>query len=267
MGLLNCGDTRNYLKDYGYGTIALPRASIKPLLMLTRNNGRLTPLGPVTSTFSPGAVPLPTASRGEAAPVSGSRSGGVDAKIGINILGTVIGALAGSALGIKAAYKDARKVEFEFGQVMEDQVTIADLDQFLATATVAGNVGPFLKELLDDDEVYIVVATLDAKEISVAATRDNNASLELEVPVIQQLAGGNIAVSGTGATSSTIVFKSKDTSLAFGVKVVRLDFEDGRYTTMKIVKAKEAHVAAAVHNADDDSGDPAVIVPDVPVEL
>lgn len=267
MGLLNCGDTRNYLKDYGYGTIALPRASIKPLLMLTRNDGRLTPIGPLTSTFLPGVVPVPTATRGISAPVSGSRSGGIDAKIGINILGNVIGALAGSVLGIKAAYKDARKVEFEFGDVMEDQVAITDLDQFLGTASVAGNAGPFLKQLLNADEVYIIVATLDAKEVSVAATRDNSAGLELDVPVVQQLAGGNIAVSGTGAKSSTIVYKSKDTSLAFGVKVVRLDFDQGRYTTMKIVKAKEAHVAAAVHNADADDGDPAVIVPDVPVDL
>ncbi len=267
MGLLNCGDTRNYLKDYGYGTIALPKASIKPLVMLTRSGDRLTPLGPLASTFDAGAAPLPTATRDRSAPVSGSRSRNLDAAIGINILGQVIGALAGSALGIKAKYKDARKVEFEFGEVMEDQVTIADLDQFLATAAVKGGVGPTLRRMIEEDEVYVIVATLDAQKISVDATRENNAGLELEVPVIQQLAGGNINVSGGGASTSTITYSSKEKPLAFGVKVVRLDFEDGRYTSMKIVKAKNSHVAAAMHNAEDDDAEAAIIVPDVPVEF
>ncbi|MFL6845306.1 MAG: hypothetical protein ACJ8ER_10550 [Allosphingosinicella sp.] len=265
MGLLSCNGTRNYLKGLGYGTIALPRAGIKPMLMLAKSGDRLTRLGPLTGTFLPGDAPLPVVSRERSAPVSGTKSEKIDASIGLDILGTVIGALAGSTLGIKAAYKNARKVAFEFGDVMEDRVDINALDQYLSAGSVAGNVGNFLKEVLKRDEVYVITSTLDAGEISVDASGEHEASLGLEIPVIQQIVGGKIAVSAGGASSTKITYRANDLPLAFGLQVVQLIVDDatGHYTTLKMVKPTPlagGAVAAAKPR-------PAVLAPDVPVEL
>lgn len=251
MGIFSCGNAYSYMSTYGYGTVALPRVGIGPLQMLAKSGGRLTPIGPLTGTFRAGAAPVPVAARNKSSNISGSRSSGADVSIGIDILGTVIGALSGSSLGIKAAYKNAKTVAFEFGDVWENLVDINALDQFLSTATVAGNAGNFLKELLEDDEVYCIYSTIDALQVSVEATGQNNASLGLDVPTIQQLVGGKVAVASNGASTSKITYTSTELPLAFGIKVVRLIVDSGRYTTMKFIKAKDSNLAAALI---DDGG-------------
>ncbi|HEX9948201.1 MAG TPA: hypothetical protein VGA98_11730 [Allosphingosinicella sp.] len=250
MAIFNCGDTRNYMAPFGYGTIRLPKASIRPLLMLAESGGRLTPLGPLASTFQAGAAPVPLTARERVANLSGSASTDLDASIGVDILGNVIGALSGSTLGIKAAYRRARKVTFEFGDVWENLVDITALDQFLSSASVAGNAGNYLKEMLEDDEVYCIYSTVDALQISVDSTAEGGASLGLEIPTIQQLVGGKVSVAGSGASSSKITYTSTELPLAFGLKAVRLYVDDGRYTTLKIAKAKNSNLAAALANPE-----------------
>ncbi|HYJ84271.1 MAG TPA: hypothetical protein VEW26_15675 [Allosphingosinicella sp.] len=257
MGLFSCGNTRNYLKKYGYGTIALPREGIKPLLMFVKKGDRLTPLGPLTSTFLPGTSPVPTANRHQSAAVSGEQSKSIDAAIGLSILGNVIGALAGSALGLDVAYKKASKVQFEFGEVMEETIDITALDQFLSNGSVTGSIGNFVKQALEKDEVYVAVATLDARQISVQATDSSQVGVKVDVPVIQQIVGGKIAVSSGGAGSSKITYASNTTPLSFGLKVVRLIVDKGKYTTMKTVKpdvGAEAVAAAGGGEAPDVLG-------------
>jgi len=258
VGLFGCGNTKNYLKDFGYGTIALPREGVKPLLMLIKRDGRLTPLGPVASTFLPGASPLPTAVRRAAAAISGSKSKNVDAKIGISLLGTVIGALAGSSLGLDVAYKNAKKVQFEFGEVTEESIDLSALDQYLSSGSVGPGAGNFVKEALERDEVYVIVATLDARQISVAATGEGSVGVTVDVPVIQQIVGAKVAVSSGGASSSKLTYTSTTTPLSFGLKVVRLVFKDGNYTTFK----PESGVAA-----EAAEGSSAGFGPNIPTEI
>jgi hypothetical protein len=258
MGLFSCGNTKNYLKDFGYGTIALPREGIKPLLMLAKRGDRLSPLGPVASTFLPGASPLPTAARSAAAAISGSKSKSVDAKIGISLLGKVIGALAGSSLGLDVAYKNAKKVQFEFGDVTQEAIDITALDQYLSNGSVAPGTGNFIKQALEDDDVYVIVATLDARQISVAASGENSASVSVDVPVIQQIVGAKVAVSSGGSSSSKVTYTSTTTPLSFGLKVVRLVFKNGKYTTLK----PEGGVGSEAVEASS-----AGFGPDVPTEI
>jgi hypothetical protein len=260
--LFSCGNTRNYLKDFGYGTIALPREGIKPLLMLIKRGDRLSPLGPIASTFVPGAAPLPTAVRRVAASVSGSKSKNVEAKAGISLLGSVIGALAGSSLGLDVAYKKARKVQFEFSDVTEEAIDIAALDQYLSNGSVAGTIGNYVKQALESDEVYVIVSILDARQISVAASGENNVGVSIDVPVIQQIVGAKVAVSSGGASSSKVTYTSTTTPLSFGLKVVRLVFDQGSFTTLKTVGPDFGAEAAAT-----GAGAPAVIGPDVPTHV
>lgn len=258
MGLFSCGNTKNYLKDFGYGTIALPRDGIKPMLMLIKRGDRLTPLGPMASTFLPGSSPLPTAVRRSATSISGSKSKTVDAKIGISLLGTVIGALAGSSLGLDVAYKKAKKVQFEFGEVTEEAIDINALDNYLSNGSVAPGTGNFVKEALERDEVYVIVATVDARQISVAATGESSVGVSVDVPVIQQIVGAKVAVSSGGASSSKLTYTSTTTPLSFGLKVVRLIFKGGKYTTLK----PEGAVGA-----EEVEGSSGGFGPTVPIEI
>ena len=238
MPLLSCKNARrDYLNLFGYGTFALPKAGIAPLTMLSKNGSRLTPIGPLTATFPPGPkVTVQTIKRNRAAAISGAQSRSVDASIGLDILGTAIGALSGSTLGLKLAYKKASSVEFEFGDVFDSSIATNELDAYLANTPVDTLAGPGLRDLLDDDEVYVMISVLDAAQVSVKATASSGADLQLDVPVVQQLVGGNVKVGGTGQSSSLLTYRSTDTPLAIGAQVVRIMFDGTVYKSFKQVK-------------------------------
>lgn len=241
MPLLSCSNAqRDYLRPFGYGTLALPKVSVQPLTMLSPNGGRLTPIGPLIGTFKPGAAPLPDISRGKTAGISGARSKSLDAGLALDILGTAISALSGSTLGFKAAYKDASEVEFEFGDVFENSVDVTALDSYLANAEVSSLIGPALKKLLDKDKVYVIVATIDARQISVKAKASSGTDLGLEVPVVQQLVGGKITIGAKAGSSSVLTYSSTELPLAVGAKVVRLAFDGLNYRTLDLVKPGDA---------------------------
>lgn len=259
MPLLSCSSARrDYLAAFGYGTFALPKAGVPPLTLLAKRGGRLSPIGPLAVTFPPGTAPLPLIDRHVAAPVSGARSRGVDASIGLDVLGAAIGALSGSTLGVKAAYNKASKVEFEFGDVFENAIDINLLDAYLAASPVNPGAGPALRQLLEADEVHILTATLDASRISVTASDSAGASLSLQVPVIQQLVGGTVAVGGTGASSAVITYSSTSAPLAIGGQVVRLVFKGGKYQTLKLVAAKDGAIGLA--SSKRTAGAPSMLI-------
>lgn len=238
MGLLSCSKAgSDYLKPFGFGTLALPRAGVRPLTMLTKRGDRLIPIGPLAATFKPGATPLPEIMRDRAASISGAKTRSLDAGLGLDVLGAAIGALSGSTLGFKAAYKAASTVEFEFGNVFQDSIAIVSLDSYLAATPPDALIGPAIRELLDRDKVFVIVATIDSGQISVRASDASGTELGLEVPVVQQLVGGKIAVSGAGTTSSLITYSSTDAPLAIGAQVVQLAFDGTHYRSLKPVEA------------------------------
>lgn len=259
MPLLSCSSARrDYLAAFGFGTFALPKAGVPPLTLLAKRGGRLSPIGPLSATFPPGAAPLPPIDRDVAAPVSGAKSRGIDASVGLDVLGAAIGALSGSTLGVKAAYNKASKVEFEFGDVFQNSVDINLLDAYLAASPVSPAMGPALQQLLDADEVHVLTATLDASRISVRASDSSGASLSLQVPVIQQLVGGTVAIGGTGTSSAVITYSSTSIPLAIGGQVVRLVFKGKKYQTLKLVKASGG--AMGVASAKSETGAPAMLI-------
>lgn len=237
MSILSCPPGQSgYLKRFGYGTLALPKASIQPLTMLAKTGGRLRPIGPLAGTLLPGAIAIPEMTRTKTADISGSKTGALDASLGLDILGGAIGALSGSTLGFKAAYKNASSVEFEFGDVFENRIEFTDLDSFLASAKPHTAIGPAIQQMLEDDDIYVITATIDARQITVTSKASDGTDLGLEVPVVQQLVGGKIAVGATSTTASVLTYTSTDTPLAIGAEVVQLFFRNKRYQTAKLTK-------------------------------
>src|SRR5690606_40090951 len=81
------------------------------------------------------AVPLPRVKENAAAAnVSGERTRDLSLGVGLTILGSVIGAMGGSRLGLDVGYRNAKTIAFEFTDVLEDRVDLADVDQYLTDA-------------------------------------------------------------------------------------------------------------------------------------
>jgi len=223
------------LHGFGYNVIRLPRADVRPLHLLAKEADGLDRIGELATVLRAGAdVPLPKiAENTRMAAISGGRTGDLSLGMGVSVLGSVIGAMGGSKLGLDAVYRDAESVTFEFPDVLEDRVEIARLDQYLADADVS----PFaahVAKLLDADQLFVTTAVLKATKITVEARRSKNARLDVSVPEIQKAVGGNVRVGVKGDVASKVTYEGK-TPLAFAFQAVRLFYEDGHYQRFELL--------------------------------
>lgn len=238
MGILpNCKDPAvSALKSRGYGVVALPRVNLRPTQLLVSDGKRLTRLGELHTVFPPvpGGQAVPPISSDLPAPnIDGTISNNVDAGIGLNILGGLISALGGSTLGINIAYKRARWVQFEYSDVIENSCDPALIDIFLAGTPInALSLGA--KKLINKDKGFVVTSTLKSRKIRVSAKDDQNNSIAIDLPVVQQAIGANLKI-GAVSGSTTLVEYEAAIPLVFAFQAIQLDFENGNYAAYKPV--------------------------------
>ncbi len=222
-----------YLKSFGYSVVRLPRTDIRPLQLFIRENSRLSRLGDVETILRPGAaVPLPRVKENAAAAnVSGERTRDLSLGVGLTILGSVIGAMGGSRLGLDVGYRSAKTIAFEFTDVLEDRVDLADVDQYLTDADIA----PFSShaaELLEADSIHVTTSTIKSRTFIVEAREESGTPVKLSVPDIQQIVGASVNVSIDQKSNAKMVYQGAQ-PLVFGFQAARLFYEQGRYTAFK----------------------------------
>jgi hypothetical protein len=240
----------NSLKSFGYNMVRLPKPDMAPLQLLTRTGDNLDRLGPLTSLFvTPAGVVVPPVTSGTpVAPISGSRTSDLKIGVGLSILGTIIGAMGGSTLGLNVAYNAATSASFEFSDVTEDRCDVIDLDKYLGGADISP-ASVFVSKLLDADQVYVLTSVIKSAKFTFDAKGNSGVTLKLDVPVIQGAVGGNVSVSNTTGSTSKIVYEGK-IPLAFGFQAIQLFFENGRYTAFKPAAGVAAAVAAGAAVVD-----------------
>jgi hypothetical protein len=228
-----------YLKSFGYSVIRLPRADIRPLQVLVRDDTRLTRLGDLATVLRPGTqIALPPLKENiAAANISGERTRDLSIGVGLSILGSIIGAMGGSHLGLEAGYKRAKTAAFEFADVLEDRVDLADIDQYLTDADISA-FSSHVAKLLEADAVYVTTSTIKTKKFIVQAKESDGTAIDVKVPEIQGMVGASVKVSTSGAASSKIVYEGQ-VPLVFGFQAARLYYENGRYTAFKPLEPGE----------------------------
>ena len=247
------------LRSRGYSIFRIPRASAQPLELLHRQGKDLTRLGQVPDLVSAGAVPLPAITRDDqpGIDIEGRETATVNAAIGLTLLGSFVGALGGGNIGLQAAFKDARTVTFTYAGVMEDRIDVLALEKFVTAGTVSLHVPPGTLEKLLDDEVYVVTSVLKSRKIAVTAQGASGQSVQIDVPVIQQVVGGTVTLDRTGERHATIAFEGP-VPVAFAFQAVQLVFADsGEFLTTMQLPAGDAAargMAAAVAPRGDRHG-------------
>jgi len=233
---MSCSDP--YLKELrnkGYNVVRLPKADIRPLQLLARRGDALDRIGELVTVLPPGGpVPLPPVKLdGKVASLSGQHSGDLSLGIGLSVLGTVIGAMGGSKLGLDLEYKNAKSVTFEFLDVLEDRIEIAALDQYLAVADVSP-FSSYVTKLLEADQIYVTTAVVKSNKIGVEAKGTGNTGVDVSVPEIKGVVGGNVKVGPGSERSSKVTFEGS-VPLVFGFQAVRLFYEKGRYQRFEVL--------------------------------
>lgn len=230
---MKCNDQSvSYLKSKGYNVVRLPKTDISPLQVLTKNNGTFELLGNIESLLLKGqnADLPPIKPTGDAGSFSGQKTSNMSAGVALNILGNIIGAMGGNA-GIQAAYTNANTISFTFEDVQSESVDIIKLDMYLNDADI-NPLSKQVKALLESDDIYIITSVLKSNKLIVEATKKDNSILKVEIPVIKQIIGGKINIGSDSDQSSKTAYNG-DKMLVFGIKAIRLIYEDGHYTAFE----------------------------------
>ena len=229
----------SYLKNYGYSVLRLPRTDFMPLQILAEQGRDLVPLGQLSTVIAPrGGEGTPAAKTDLPAPtINGRLTNDVSPGVGLGILGGIIGAMGGQHLELAATYENAAALAFEFSDVSGDEIEIAALDQYLASADVDPR-SKHVSTLLDANEVYVVTRTIKSTTFTVIAKKKDGVGLTLDAPVVQEVVGAKVEVSVAGTAKDRIVYKGK-LPLVFGFQAVQLFYDTGRYTAFEPTRPGE----------------------------
>jgi hypothetical protein len=241
MGLCTDKSTQ-FLRGLGYNVVRHPRANFRPLLLLGRQNKSTLDLGGLEQliTNPPGPVPPVTIDQ-PAAGINGQSSSEIKIGIGASILGSLIGAMGGT-LGINVSYTDARKISFQYSDVLLDSVVPLSVGNYLRDAEVdAGNL--ILEQyVLGEGELFLVTTVAKSKKFTVTYERSSSTAATVNVPALQQLAGANVQVSLAAGSQHVVSFQGP-TPLAFAFQCLRVGVDNGVLTLSQV---PAGGVAAAV---------------------
>ncbi len=234
MGL--CRDqSTTYLKGLGYNVVRHPREGILPLALIGRQGGTTAWLGDLAGMLTDRASVPPAIERDlTAASINGQRSSKLKLGVGLNVLGSLVGAMGGGNLGVETSYTNARKLSFVFEGVLSDRVQPLDVDRYLTGAAVNAD-GPLLSEyVLGNGDVFLITETVKSSTFTVKYETHDDVEAKVDVPALQELVGANIDVSASTESSGSVVYKGSK-PLVFGFRCLELGILDGdlRLTTVQ----------------------------------
>jgi hypothetical protein len=218
-----------FLKDLGYNVVRLPRAGIEPLQILGVQRGEALALGTLDRVLSKATAPLPQLKRDEAVTnINGQRSSNLSASLGLNVLGAIVGAMGGN-LGFKAQYKDAKTITFEYADVLGDSIVPLEVGAYLASAEVDYDNKVVEQYVLGNGRLYLITRTIKSKTFRVEAKASNGTAVTIDVPVLKDAIGGNVAVTVGGSSATAVAYEGPD-PLVFGFQCFDLGIRDGNLT-------------------------------------
>jgi hypothetical protein len=231
MGLCNDKSVK-YLRGLGYNVVRHPNASLRPLDLIGVQNGASNYLGPLNLliTNPPGPAPAIKADV-PAASINGQQSSKINIGVGVDILGSLIGAMGGGNLGAELSYTNARKIQFEYSGVVNDEAMPLEIGNYLRSGMVDAQNLILKQYVLGDGDLYVVTKTAKSKKFSVSFENSNGTAASVKVPVLQGVAGGSLSVSVDAQRSHVVNFEGQ-TPLVFGFQCFQVGVEDGELSLM-----------------------------------
>jgi hypothetical protein len=222
-----------FLNDLGFNVVRLLRTGIEPLQLIGRQNGATGVLGELSQLVESSTKPLPKVTANlTAANINGQQTDALDAALGVHLLGSFIGAMGGK-LGLKASYSQARSLTFTFNDVTLDRVLALDVGQYLQSAAVNADNVVLREYVLGNGDLFLITEVIRSTSFSVSAESKSGSQLEVEVPAIQDIVGGDVKVTGDGTKASVVTYSGK-LPLAFGFSCVQVGVAGGHLSVESI---------------------------------
>lgn len=214
---------KQFLEDKGYNVVALPKTSIKPLMLLEKNGKELSNLGnKVEKLFEEDEAPLPVVELNETVPdLEGQSELTFGGKAGFVFLSGLLSKWNLGNAYSKAEFSDTDKVVFSFKNVLEDRVSgMLDLDAFIAGSIPKVDKFRSMKKRLEGSKLFIITATLKCNEFSIKVVDKNNKNISGSLKV-DNAAATTAEIKHDEDTSLNIKYKG-DENMVIGVKAVQI---------------------------------------------
>lgn len=216
---------KEVLEDIGYNTIALPRTEVKPLTLLSRKGSVVQSLDmEVGALFEADAMPLmkPTS---EVADITQSDMFEFSADAGLNFLSAIFKyfKLDDSKLEAAVNANKSANVSCKFESVIEEKVSLGDLDNFLTGAIPLENKFRTYMEKLKNSELLVITSVLRSSKFSIAANSSGGGGLSLDAAVAK-MGEGNTKIDRKNSDEMVISHEGED-SLAFAFKAVKIIYD------------------------------------------
>lgn len=219
---MGVGMADNWLKDYGFNAVQLPRRDLGPSDVLFRADGQFNQkVGQLSMLFA--GDDQPAATPGEpVADIGRAIERKVDVSLGLKILGVLFGAGQSSTLGANTDIKHAKNLTITYKDVTQDSLAVLELQAWLERVSIRA--ARQAAEWLNNSKLAAVTAVLRTPKLSIVAERENGAAIGLNVPQIEGIVSGNATVSSESDSSSTVTFTGTE-PIAFGFQAYVMRFQ------------------------------------------
>jgi hypothetical protein len=255
-----CHDkTTVMLRTQNYNVVRHPRDGILPLQLIGQFQDAVHLLGGLDKLIvNPPAQSPKITSDVAAADLEGEQSDKQDIGIGLNFLGSVLSALSGGNLDIKAQYNRARKLQFTFNDVTTDSVEPLDVGNYLKKGQVDADNLVLQQFVLGKGNLFLITTCLKAKRITVKTENDKGGEVALDVPVIKGIVGGTVKVDAK-ADQSAVVTYTGTKSIVFGFQAFRVGVAGGVLSLVPAAPGSISFGASFDPTASNNPGDPVLI--------
>lgn len=211
---------QNQLAEYGYNLVALPKADIKPLLLLYKNNDAVSSVdSPLVQLFKIADSAPPTVLKDtDVTEIAGSANLTFDATAGVSLLDWLLQKLNMGKLEAKLKLNAKNKVLISYENITEDKVSLLELDNFITGSEPDTARFTTFREKLEENELYVVNAVLKSNAFSITVEDENGQSVDVEATVkgivnanvdIARNKNNALTLKHAGATPLVFAFKAQ----------------------------------------------------------
>jgi hypothetical protein len=228
----------NWLKDFGFNALALPRRELGPLDVLLEDcNGMFSSKAGTLDQVLASETERPELTTGEPTGSIAQKLGRkMELKFGLSLLDSLLGGLLGSKLGAETSLQHAKDLEMTYEDVTQDSLPLLSLQAWMEDANI---VAPHAaRQMLEDEKLAVVTAVLRSAKLTVQATRDGGASIALDVPQISGIVAAEGKVASSSADGTRITFEG-DEPIVFGFQAYVLLYNGGASLGLEEVRRGE----------------------------
>jgi hypothetical protein len=89
----------------------------------------------------------------------------------------------------------------------------------------------------------VILDCIKSLSLTVDARASNMKGASVDVPVIQEIVGGNVKVNAAGTSASKVTYEGA-TPLVLGFQAARMEYVDGKYAGMSMVRVGKGQMLA-----------------------